>query len=407
MRRCLLLSEDLECRFQAAGGGSVLDDRDYCYNESISADDDDGCDRAVHKAALTFRHAIHSLNLQHKLFASTDDIIDTTTSSSLYARYIQTHSMMKLTNLRPVKQLTTSDYDDGQEQDDNVVQNNYQLCQQLCTQTWPGQLSLLNERLLQPNNNNNDATNTNNTVTCLNSADIWCDHPTCNQARCGPQGCLRCYRFLPPPVQHLHHQQQQRQQQQLGRNRMAGDLDGPGDILGAWRECTERNYDLVSFVRCGWCFVSLCNEHIDIYNNQKRRNSSSGRKEAVWYKCDECNLSSCPKCISQVFPMQPPQMCLVVTAGKRCGRHICSNCIWAVGKEGDDCGDVSHNIPGGKISNDDSSQVVSIRARDEDGRRRIQLLKEKEVCCSKCLRHVEFRWRELSAVLDMFGGLVP
>eukprot|EP00573_Skeletonema_grethae_P012072 CAMPEP_0201710686 /NCGR_PEP_ID=MMETSP0578-20130828/58756_1 /ASSEMBLY_ACC=CAM_ASM_000663 /TAXON_ID=267565 /ORGANISM="Skeletonema grethea, Strain CCMP 1804" /LENGTH=313 /DNA_ID=CAMNT_0048199717 /DNA_START=471 /DNA_END=1415 /DNA_ORIENTATION=- len=313
--------------------------------------------------------------------------------------------MMKLTNLRPVKFITTSD-NDGQQQHDAP---NYQLRQQLCTQTWPGQLSLLNERLLQPRaNNGNDATNANNSVTCLNSADIWCDHPTCNQARCGPQGCLRCYRFLPPPVQHLQ-QQQQQQQQQLGRNRMAGDLDGPGDILVTWRECTERNYDLVSFVKCGWCSVSLCNKHIDVYNNQQRRRKQrSGREEAVWYRCDECNLSSCPQCISQVFPMQPPQTCLVVTAGKRCGRQICSNCIWAVGKEGGDSGGVSSNIPGGKISsNDDLSQVVSIRARDEEGRRRIQLLKEKELCCSKCLRHVEFRWRELSAVFDMFGGLVP
>ncbi|KAL7491686.1 hypothetical protein ACHAWT_001096, partial [Skeletonema menzelii] len=271
---------------------------------------------------------------------------------------------------------------------------------------------LLNERLLQPlNANNNDAaaTNRNNTVTCLNSAETWCDHPTCKQARCGPQGCLRCYRFLPPPVQRL----QQQQQQQVRGNRISGDLDGPGDILGAWRECTERNYDLVSFVKCGWCSVSLCNEHIDIYNNtttdgnyngNRRRYKSGG--EAIWHKCDECNLSSCPQCISQVFPIQPPQMCHVVTAGKKCGRQICTNCIWAVGKEGGDSY-VCNNIPGGKISNDESSEVVSIRARDEDGRRRIALLKEKEMCCSKCLRHVEFRWRELSAVLDMFGGLIP
>jgi len=407
MRRCLFRDDsELKLGFRAGGGHDNLN---YCSNEGTR--DDSGGDIAVHKAALTFRHAIQSLNLQskfeatnqrtHQLLQETDNDDDddnNTTTSSLYAGYIQTHSMMKLTNLRPVKSMN----DDGRQHHEAQP---YQLRQQLCTQTWPGQLSLLNERLLQPHaNNNDDAANTNNTVTCLNSAETWCDHPNCNQARCGPQGCLRCYRFLPPPVQRL---QQQQQQQQLRGNRIAGDLDGPGDILGAWRECTERNYDLVSFVRCGWCSVSLCNEHIDVYTTHTNDGGRRRREqEAVWFKCDECNLSSCPQCISQVFPIQPPRSCKVVTAGKRCGRQICSNCIWAVGKEGGDC--VSSNIPGGKIStDDDSSQVVSIRARDDEGRRRIELLKEKEMCCSKCLRHVEFRWRELSAVLDMFDGFVP
>ena len=319
--------------------------------------------------------------------------------------------MMKLTNLRPVKFTNGNDNDNGHEEEEHYQ---LQLRQQLCTQTWPGQLSLLNERLLQPphhaNNNNN---NNNATVTCLNSAETWCDQPWCNQARCGPQGCLRCYRFLPPPVQRLQQQQQQRSGNNNNtNNRLAGDLDGPGDILGAWRGggCTaERNYDLVSFVRCDWCSVSLCNEHIIIDRGR-------GHDEVImWYNCDECNLSSCPECISQVFPIQPPQMCKVVTAGKVCGRQICYNCIWAVGKEGDD-DIVSNNIPGGKISNYSSSSsqvVVSIRARDDDAneggrsRRRIDQLKEKEMCCSKCLRHVEFRWRELSVVLDMFDGFVP
>jgi hypothetical protein len=431
------------------------DDRKHTINENIASGygNYDGTDAApvVHRAALTFRHAIRSLNLTSKLFAApeqhdhpsqrrrqqqqlqededlTDSHHETTVSpSSLYEGYIQTHSMMKLTNLRPVKFIGNGDTGhEGQQQ-----QQHYQLRQQVCTQTWPGQLSLLNERLLQPPHNANN--NNNNVVTCLNSAEIWCDHPNCNQARCGPQGCLRCYRFiLPPPLQYQQQQQQQQQQQLRENNRLlARDLDGPGDnnILGAWRttnrECSERNYDFVSFVKCDWCSVSLCNEHIDtVYNGTRRRGGGvegatcRGRRqdEEVWYKCDECNISSCPQCISQVFTIHPPQMCHVITAGKKCGRQLCSNCIWAVGKEGpmdnndniDDCASGNNNIiPGGKIRNDDDLEVVSIRARDDKERTRITRLKEKEMCCSKCLRHVEFRWRELSVVLNMFDGFVP
>ena len=402
MKRCLFRDgED----FESYQLGSVRDDR-KCGADSDRKDDDLGYNE-VHKAALTFRHALHLLNLQGKSPSThpsqeeeeeaNDYRCNETATYSLYAAYIQCHAMMKLTNLRPFQ---SSDGGVGDEAE------HYQLRQKVCTQTWPGQLSLLNERLLQPNvNNDNNGNNNNNTVTCLNAAETWCDHPTCNQARCGPLGCLRCYRFLPPPVQRL--QQQQRQQQHRG-NRIAGDLDGPGDILGAWRECTERNYDFVSFVKCDWCSVSLCNKHINVYNNHNNGNKKKEGQGAIWYKCDECNQSSCPECISQVFPIQTPTICNVVTAGKMCGRQICSNCIWAVGKEGSADDTYVNNIPGGKIPyNDDSSQVVSIRANDEEGRRRIELLTEKEMCCSKCLRHVEFRWRELSTVFDMFGGLVP
>jgi hypothetical protein len=120
----------------------------------------------------------------------------------------------------------------------------------------------------------------------------------------------------------------------------------------------------------------------------------------------------------------PIQICNVMTAGKKCGRRICSNCIWFVGKE---CSSPSSQqeqqesvIPGGKVITDYS--VVSIKARGDDdtnndekrsgsgsisNRERIHQLIEKEMCCSKCLRHVEFRWRELSVVIDMFDGFVP
>ena len=113
MRRCLFCNEcELLLWFQAA-----------CDHD----DDLDG--GAVHKAALTFRHAIRSLNLQSK-FAATDqpthqlqesDGDDDTTTSSLYAGYIQTHSMMKLTNLRPVKLISN----DGRQ----LGSQNYQLRQ--------------------------------------------------------------------------------------------------------------------------------------------------------------------------------------------------------------------------------------------------------------------------------------
>ena len=32
---------------------------------------------------------------------------------------------------------------------------------------------------------------------------------------------------------------------------------------------------------------------------------------------------------------------------------------------------------------------------------------ECETCCSKCLRHVEFRWRELAQVQESFLGFMP
>jgi hypothetical protein len=201
-----------------------------------------------------------------------------------------------------------------------------------------------------------------------------------------------------------------------------GDLNGPGDINGTWRQQqqqqhanahTNNDWDTnLSFVKCDWCSVSYCNEHI---------------VDRGWYKCDECELSSCLQCTSQVFSTTmlyypPIQICNVMTAGKKCGRRICSNCIWFVGKE---CSSPSSRqqqesvIPGGKVITD--YNVVSIKARGDDdtnndeksgsssssNRERIHQLIEKEMCCSKCLRHVEFRWRELSVVIDMFDGFVP
>ena len=400
-----------------------------CQPDDSHHSNNDGGDtravRRVHRAALTFRHAIHSLGFQSKFLASHHDDYGSTdnnngddndktiskptsTTTSLYEGYIQTHTMMKLTNLR-AKTLH-----------DNS--SPLQLCQQSCTQTWPGQLSLVD-------NNNDDEVAHNTVVTCLNSAEVWCDHPSCKHARCGPNGlCLRAYRFLPSSsVVVGPHNNRQRDV----RRTNVGDLNGPGDINGTWRQRQQQHAHAttttndwntnLSFVKCNWCSVSYCNEHIADYRK--------------WYKCDECELSSCLQCTSQVFPTTtmmyypPIQICNVMTAGKKCGRRICSNCIWFVGKECTSSSSSSQQeesvIPGGKVITD--YNVVSIKARGDDvnndekrssgggggsnssvsNRERIQQLIEKEMCCSKCLRHVEFRWRELSVVIDMFDGFVP
>lgn len=390
-------------------------------------------DEGVHRAALTFRHAIHSLGLQSKFLANHRDdyeltvtnnnddnfALKSTSAKSLYEGYIQTHTMMKLTNLR-AKTLH-----------DNSSSSPLQLCQQSCTQTWPGQLSLADNNHHNNNNNNNDdddEVRPNTVVTCLNSAEVWCDHPTCKHARCGPNGvCLRAYRFLPSSSsvvvpQSVAVSPHNNRQRDMRTN--VGDLNGPGDINGTWRQQQQHyaptttndwNTNFLSFVKCNWCSVSYCNEHIT--------NNVGG-----WYKCEECELSSCLSCTSQVFPSimlcsNPPiQICNVMTAGKKCGRRICCNCVWFVGKECSSSSSSSEQqeeeesvIPGGKVSTD--YNVVSIKAggggddsvssSSISNRERINKMIEKEMCCSKCLRHVEFRWRELSVVIDMFDGFVP
>jgi hypothetical protein len=408
-RCCLTNYDDESC----SGSGShwKIDNLDelLCQSSDSHHSNNDGggnntrAVRRVHRAALTFRHAIHSLDLQSKFlvshydnYESTDnnnDDDDTLKSTSLYEGYIQTHTMMK-TNLRcPAR---------------TKIQDNsspLQLCQQSCTETWPGQL-------VRVGTDNDGIPRVRMTeVTCLNSAEVWCDHPSCKHARCGPNGlCLRKYRFCPS------------------------------------------SSDYLSFVKCDWCSVSFCNEHIvdnnilSPSNNPRRRIPSSElhsiydklnkSNQGGWYKCDECELSSCLQCTSQVFSSTmmyypPIQICNVMTAGKKCGRRVCSNCVWFVGKE---CTSSSSSqqeqesvIPGGKVISD--YNVVSIKAGGDDvnndekrssgsggssssnssisNRERIHQLIEKEMCCSKCLRHVEFRWRELSVVIDMFDGFVP
>ena len=168
------------------------------------------------------------------------------------------------------------------------------------------------------------------------------------------------------------------------------------------RECSERNYDMTSFVKCSWCSVSCCNEHIDIMH--QNRNGVKGNEP--WYKCDECNLSSCPDCVSQVF-LSPPDMdgCKVVTAGKTCHRVVCNKCIWYVGKKKLD---IVQNIPGGDYSRfGNFAEIITVKGSE--------LLKmdepidfgEVETCCARCLRHVEFRWKELVQITNSFGGFMP
>ena len=398
----------------------------------------------VHRAALVFRHAIHSMNLRSKFLqqqqrqsspsgaegggktrtaATAADNYrsasssSTALSSSLYEAYLQTHTLMKRTNLRPVAIKITSTAAATTTADSRKESYSYQLRQQLCTQTWPGQLSLLNHdrhRNLPNNDNSNYANNDNaaTLVTCLNSANSWCDYPKCQKARCGIEGnCLRCYRFMMPSLPSITNNDY---------------FDGV----------------LLSFVKCDWCSVSFCNEHVAAVGDVAGSATTSSSQSSSWCKCDECNLSSCPTCVSQVFgttsQKTPQVVCNVVTAGKKCDRVICLECIWFVGKEegggggglqhqqhqqqqidydsdddDDHCNNSSAYAPKGINTPSPHQQqeqvIVSIRARDggNNARRRIQQLKEKEMCCSKCLRHVEFRWRELSVVLDMFDGFVP
>ena len=151
MRRCLFFDKRMkkgDLPHQLLPNSSVRDDD---WNNYDSKEDGSGAEVAVHNAVLTFRHdAIHSLHLQTKFQAThpqeeeEDEQHDSDDHTpSLYTGYIQTHLMMKLTNLRPSKFTDGDDNDNGHEEEE---QYQLQLRQQLCTQTWPGQLSLLNER---------------------------------------------------------------------------------------------------------------------------------------------------------------------------------------------------------------------------------------------------------------------
>lgn len=339
----------------------------------------DGDSLAVHKAALVFRHAIQEMGLSSRMGTPSLEIAtyepecdeelsiteeelneeehselpeDDDEQSVLYLAFIQNHSMMKLTNLR-LAGLDNSEMKSPQ-----------------CTQTWARRLSLAV--------GNADAGSLRET--CLKSAESWCDRPGCEEARCGPRGCLRSYRFLPRDY----------------------GISVPGGILG--RECSEREYDFVSFVKCSWCSVSFCNAHMHAHY-QKIKHHDGQPKRRMWYKCDECQLSSCPDCVGQIFHT-PPNMegCNVESAGKICKRMVCSKCIWYVGKEKRS---TESNIPGGDYSQYGQSDVVTVNGGDAmDSNKAIQW-DEVETSCSKCLRHVEFRWNELARVQESFGGFMP
>jgi hypothetical protein len=217
---------------------------------------DDRAVKRVHRAALTFRHAIHSFGFQSKFLASHHDDFESTdnnndddndtlkspSTTSLYEGYIQTHTMMKLTNYLRASPL--------------------QLCQQSCTQTWPGQLSLVQNNHHNNNNhndnNNNDEVVHNAVVTCLNSAEVWCDHPSCKHARCGPNGvCLRAYRFLPSSSSVVVVGPHNNRQRDVRRTNV-GDLNGPGDINGTWSN-NNNNMQMLILIMIGIRICHLSN----------------------------------------------------------------------------------------------------------------------------------------------------
>mmetsp|Transcript_18687 Transcript_18687/g.38811 ORF Transcript_18687/g.38811 Transcript_18687/m.38811 type:complete len:492 (+) Transcript_18687:59-1534(+) len=431
-----------------------------CIQDLILSSQQSREEKLIHDAAKLFRHSIISMGLEDVFLSQTSssafprrdvshgfnkgniggDIkateVDATssheeksTSDTLYLAYVQVHQMMKRTNLRVGVNGDVSDYD---------------LRQLLCTQTWPGQLSLLgNNRINHDLNRENDDDininnigrdrggremeenlnhnrNNNNLITCLNPAETWCDHPSCTQARCGTQGCcLRLYRFLPG----------------YGYAYGVGSVIN-GNVATGTRvaEVTARNVTTqtataknVSFIpKCNWCSVSFCSEHIKPHFYQIKESHldyprderplqlrNSYRKR--WFTCHECKKSSCPDCIGEIFPSIPnPNGCKVVSAGKVCGRMVCGDCTWFVGREkrrkntGNECnGDkVSCAIPGGTIRTDPQN------VRVERGINGLQALfitewEDVEQCCSRCLRHVEFRRKELIAVENSFGGLIP
>jgi hypothetical protein len=314
--------------------------------------------------------------------------------------------------------ITTCGNDDNDNIDNSVdFEISTNLIAPRCTQTWPGRLSVRRamtgyDGMLAVEDDDGDNANHDDydgrggggrrriggyAITCLNPAEAWCDDPRCDAARCGgSRGCLRRYRFMPSP---------------------------PAMFGG----CTSREYELpLSFVRCDWCQVSFCNEHgggggygsNDYYDIRWTQRGVDGdgdygaRGTRSWYECDECNLSSCPDCVSQVFPSYFPNDdgCRVVTAGKVCRRNVCAACVWVVGRKKQHDGSIAmvENVPGGDYGHirreSTSYDVVTTRGVDSYGKEEWE---ECETCCSRCLRHVEFRWRELARVQESFRGFMP
>ena len=385
---------------------------------SRDGDDDIGVENATspHSAAMVFRHAMNATNLIIAPIRSieTDNkcnndididamIPDDDGTISLYRAYIDQHISIKESNLR-VKLPPLSDI-----QIDTM--NQLELMHRTCTQTWPGQLSLLHDDIVDPHSNTNSRL-----VTCQKSAVVWCDHPNCNIARCGVQGCVRSYRFASP---------MREEDINIPRVHNGGGDNSMGGRIG--RDCSDRNYDMLSFVQCSWCRVQFCLEHVysrtnGYYYQKEAKHHGRGQRLHPWYKCEECNLSSCPDCISQVFLTSPPNMdgCGVVTAGKVCHRAVCPQCIWYVGRKkhgsNNTASMLTGNVPGGDYSKLNRTEIYTVRGIDlqlaskntsDNGHNNLECWDEFETCCSKCLRHVDFRWRELTQVQDSFHGFMP
>ncbi|KAL7545579.1 hypothetical protein ACHAWF_009150, partial [Thalassiosira exigua] len=288
---------------------------------------EEGGDRGPppHGAALAFRLGLAEMGLEGRMRGMTsgvdgdgvggDDDGDGPGDAALHRAYVQRHVAMRRTNLRPSRA--------------EAEEGDYDLRARLCTQTWPGRLSLALDRDGRDGHVGGRAAVGRRVVTCLNPAEAWCDAPGCPKARCGPRGCLRCYRFLP---------------------REYGPGANPSRMA---RECSARDY--VSFVRCSWCTVSFCSEHVEGY--YKRTTPSPGCRS--WYECDECQRSSCPDCVGQVF-LRPPGAdgCAVVTAGKRCGRRVCAECVWRVGRRKPTS---VGNVPGGDYKGGMGYDVITVR----------------------------------------------
>lgn len=292
------------------------------------------------KAAKMFRKAFNDIQMNKPLDSTSHkgsfnaDSSKNCDNLSLYAAYVQAHWLMKSTNLRLDKK--------NEEQ------------QMFCTQTWPR--SLCNRNDINRFNSDYES----HTVTCLNPAEVWCDHPSCEEARCGKQGCLRCYRFLPRDYT----------------------LSANGMIVGRQ---SERSYDLVSFVKCTWCCVSFCNKHFEF-------SSRRGHEKLYWYQCDVCQRSSCLDCVSQVFNGVPDAKgCQVVTNGIVCGRKICKDCVWYVGTLKDGI---------------TSSKVVAIQGNKMSPIEKNSLSSPEE-CCPTCHLQVEKRMKEMQEMQQAFMGFMP
>jgi hypothetical protein len=376
--------------------------RYYCGGDN---DDDDIEEVGPHGTALVFRRVMREMD------RSGGDVVATPSPSPLYEAYVRVHTMMKLHNLRVEAIVVGGGGSSGRiipKSDDDIaaVERLTNLIAPACTQTWPGRLSdrrvMVDDSgiIAAGDNNNNDNNNGRvgaYVITCLNPAEAWCDDPKCDVARCGgSRGCLRRYRFSPiPPIISSEF------------------LFGTG---GSDRECESP----LSFVKCSWCCVSFCNEHgggggSDDYFERRRRHPGGGGGGICgmrsWYECDECNLSSCPDCVSQVFPLYPPDEggCRVVTAGRACRRSVCAMCVWRVGRKKQPNGmtTMTEHVPGGDYGHlrRESSSYDVVTTRGIESHR--EEWEEYETCCSRCLRHVEFRWRELTRVHESFSGFMP